>query len=218
MGERYPSGHHNRESRRSERSNSEIVGRCGPEDARCTPPGGAGRHGRRGSPAALLAAVALVLAAALHLATGASWASAAAGTVNAGDLGPIAGIIDDLIEELEKIEKELEEAHAEVGTHLGPLVDPMLSHVAGHLSSVEGRIDVILDPHRYPSLSPADAGSVDPNVTPTTLPEYATACLDLIREALDELTSAPSSVDDVVGTKIQTIKDLLDGYRAEAGI
>ena len=110
MGERYPSGHHNRESRRSERSNSEIVGRRGPEEARCTPPWGAGRHGRRGSRSALLAAVALVLAAALHLATGASWASAAAGTVNAGDLGPIAGIIDDLIEELEKIEKELEES------------------------------------------------------------------------------------------------------------
>ena len=95
----------------------------------------------------------------------------------------------------------------------------MLSSVAGLLDSLEGGIDKILDATQDPSLSPSNAGSVDPNVNPSTLGQYADTTHDLMSDAVAELQANGASYDaELVGTKLRTVQALLDGYRDEAGI
>lgn len=126
-------------------------------------------------------------------------------------------ILDDLIAILEDIADDLAGAEAEIGTLTGPLQDPTKTTVANLLDSAEAWIDQILDANEYPSLTPADAGSVDTSYDPTTLSEYATDSNDLAVDALDEALSL--IVDyEVIGSHLKTIQSLLPGYRLEAGI
>ena len=126
-------------------------------------------------------------------------------------------ILDDIIDIIEDILDDLAGAEAEIGTLTGPLQDPTKTTVADLLDSAEAWIDQILDANEYPSLTPADAGSVDTSYDPTTLSEYATDSNDLAVDALDEALSL--IVDyEVIGSHLKTIKSLLPGYRLEAGI
>ena len=134
-----------------------------------------------------------------------------------GGIGPIAGLIDDLIEILKDLVDEADDAEEAVGGNTGPLVDPVKSEVAGYLDNVEQLIDQILDPNVYPSLVPPEAGSEEPIVSPTTLPEYAVDTRDLAQDALDEAESLFVDYESI-GTNLRNIKGLLPTYRDEAGI
>ena len=104
-------------------------------------------------------------------------------------MSPIADWIDDLDDDLDDVDDDLDDAANAIGNDEGPLSDPELSQVADDLDHALAIIDRILDPYQYPSLDPPDAGSVDSRVSPVTLPDYAKSCLDLIRDAREELAS-----------------------------
>jgi hypothetical protein len=139
-----------------------------------------------------------------------------------GGLGPVADWLDDVIEELEEIAEDLEDAKAIVGNRSGPPLDePDKSTVAIHLDSAVNLIDRILDPGQYPSLEAPDAGSLDASVDPETLAEYAGDSHKLAQEALDEAKGAVD--DEVLGSRLKTIKNLIEradphNYRTKAGI
>lgn len=134
-----------------------------------------------------------------------------------GGIGPVAGLIDDLIAIIWEMVRALEDADEAIGGDLGPLVGPVKSEVAAYLDSAEQFIDQILDPNVYPSLDPPEAGSELPIVSPTTLPQYAVDCRDLAQDALDEAMSR--IVDyETIGTNLRNIRTLLPGYRSKAGI
>lgn len=138
-------------------------------------------------------------------------------TANTDRITAFVDILDDIIALLEDIADDLADANALIGPETEPLQEPTKTAVANLLDNAEALIDQILDSNEYPSLTPADAGSVDPSFAPTTLPEYATDSNDLAVDALQEALSR--IVDDaVIGTDLKTIKGLLPGYRQEAGI
>lgn len=134
-----------------------------------------------------------------------------------GGIGPVAGLIDDLIDLIEEIVEAADEAEEAVGANTGPLVDPVKSEVAGYLDDLERLIDQILDPNLYPSLVPPEAGAEDPIVNPTTLPEYAVDSRDLAQDALDEAMSLFVDYESI-GTNLKNIKGLLPTYRDKAGM
>lgn len=128
----------------------------------------------------------------------------------------IGDIIDDLI-------NILSDAMVVIGEQSGPLQGEERMHVAAALAEAEARIDQILDPNVLPNLKPADAGSVDPEVNPQTLGDYAAECVLLAQEAWDEVEGNNNFDDTLVGTKLKTIKHLLTrssphNYRTKAGI
>ncbi|NNF43323.1 MAG: hypothetical protein HKN62_09790 [Phycisphaerales bacterium] len=132
-------------------------------------------------------------------------------------LGPESDLLGDLIDTLEEIEKDLEEAAQHVSGGSGPLAGPTLLAVTDALDSAEGLIAKILDPQQDPSLLPVDAGAADSTVSATGLAEHATTTRDLAADAVTEAHG--STVDhDAIGTGLKTILDLLPGYRAAAGI
>ncbi len=122
-----------------------------------------------------------------------------------------------LEDELHDLEEDLEDSKDATGESAGPLPEPQKSRVANKLTHSEGIIDRILDPNQSPSLNPPDAGSVDPSVNPSTLPEHAQTCFDLARQAHAEAGQAGAD-HKVIGTKIKTISSLLPEYRQLAGI
>ena len=124
------------------------------------------------------------------------------------------GILED---ELHDLEKDLEDSNDAIRESEDPPSEPEKSRVADKLTDGEGIIDRILDPNQSPSLNPPDAGSVDPSVIPSTLPQYAQTCFDLAQHAQAEAGQATAN-HKVIGTKIKTTKKLLPDYRRLAGI
>lgn len=129
--------------------------------------------------------------------------------------------LDDIIEELEEIAEDLEDAKAIVGNQSGPLNEPDKSKVASHLNNAINVVDRILDPGQYPSLKATDAGSIAASVDPETLPEYAGDSHQLAQEALVEAKGAAD--DEVLGSRLKTIKNLIErtdphNYRTKSGI
>lgn len=123
-------------------------------------------------------------------------------------------LLDD---ELNDLEEDLQDSKDITDSSPGPPPEPQKSQLADKLTHAEGIIDRILDPNQNPSLNPPDAGSVDPSVNPSTLPQYAQTCHKLAQQAHAE--AKQSNPDhEVIGTKIKTTKKLLPDYRRLAGI
>jgi hypothetical protein len=139
------------------------------------------------------------------------------GAAVGADIGPVAGWLDDLIRDLERVKKALEDSAVAIGGQAGPLGEPLASIVDRNLDSAEFKIRQLQDPGHSPSLEPADAGEVDETVNPTTLSEHAEACADLADEALYEAQLGDASCE-VIGTKLKTIQALLPDYRDLAGL
>ena len=142
--------------------------------------------------------------------------------IQPGDVGPIVTWLDDLIQDLEDMEDNLDDAETTVAEQQGPLVNPDLSRVSDRLDSAMAIIDRILDPLQYPSLAPSDAGDIDYSVTPSTLPEYADKSLTLAQQAAYEAKFGAAD-DDYIGSCLKTIKYLITratphNYRTESGI
>ena len=189
----------------------------------------ADRAGRASPLRALLAAVLFVTIIGISGATdrgadGASLASAQAKLVastNNPGVGPVADWLDDILALLERLIEGLEDAEAEApindtsGTRGQGLPDP--DWLAVYLDLAEADIDQIFDGYQSPSLTPVDAGGINPAVSPLTLMEHASTCLELAQQAFDEMLIGPRD-HEVVGTKLKTIKALLPDYRALAGI
>lgn len=136
--------------------------------------------------------------------------------------GPVADLIDDLIEIMRDMVRDLEDAAERIGDIPGPLEEPEKSEVADDLNAAMAGIDQILDPNQYPSLNPPDAGSIDANFDPQTLPDYAITSLKLAQDALDEANSRIVS-HKVIGSRLKTIEHLITresphNYRTQAGI
>lgn len=136
--------------------------------------------------------------------------------------GPVADLIDDLIDIMKDIADDLEDAAAAVGNDEGPLDEPEKSRVANDLNAALADINQILDPDQYPSLDPPDAGSINTNFDPQTLPDYAITCLKLAQDALDEANSRIVN-HKVIGSRLKTIEHLITresphNYRTQAGI
>ncbi len=165
---------------------------------------------------------------------GASFANTQAKLVasaNDPGVGPVADWLDDmaeiiaqLIEVLKDAEQETQ-ANATSGTRGQGLPNPDYylapDWLAIYLDSAEADIDQVLDGNQYPSLTPVDAGDVDPTVFPLTLSEHASTSVELAQQAFDELLIGPTPAPadhEVIGTKLKTIKALLPEYRALAGI
>ncbi len=191
------------------------------------------RAGRASPLRALMAAVLLLSIIGISGATdreagGASFAKTQAklvGGANDPGVGPVATWLDDmaviiaaLIKALEDAEEEAEEGQisATSGTS-GQGLLPNPDWLAVYLDAAEADIDQIFDGFQYPSLTPVDAGDVDPTVIPLTLSEHARTCVELAQQAFDELL-IPVANHEVIGTKLKTIKALLPEYRALAGI
>ena len=171
--------------------------------------------------ASLLAVLAVMMIAIEPLPSGNAFASDTLVTAppaqHGGGIGPVAGLIDDLIAILEAMIRDLQDADEAIGGDMGPLVGPVKSEVAGYLDNAEQLIDQILDPNVYPSLDPPEAGSVQPIVSPAILPEYAVDCRDLAQDAFDEALSLFVDYESI-GTDLRNIKSLLPTYRDKAGI
>lgn len=138
------------------------------------------------------------------------------------EIGPVANLMDDIIEIMKDMIRDLEDAAVRIGTNPGPLDEPEKSEVADDLNAALAGIDQILDPNQYPSLNPPDAGSIDPNFDPQTLPDYATTGLKLAEDAVDEANSRIVS-HKVIGSRLKTIEHLITresphNYRTKAGI
>ncbi len=138
------------------------------------------------------------------------------------EIGPVASLMDDVIEILEDMLRDLEDAAEKIGNISGPLEEPEKSEVADDLEEVLAAIDQILDPNQYPSLNPPDAGSIDANFDPQTLPDYATSSVQLAGDAVDEAYSRIVN-HKVIGSRLKTIEHLITrvsphNYRTKAGI
>lgn len=171
--------------------------------------------------ASLLAVLAVMMIAIEPLPSGNAFGSDTLVTAppaqHGGGIGPVAGLIDDLIDIIDDMVRALEDAEEAIGGDMGPLVDPVKSEVAGYLDHAEQLIGQILDPNVYPSLDPPDAGSELLIMSPSTLPKYAVDCRDLAQDAFDEAMS--KIVDyETIGTNLKNIRTLLPTYRDKAGI
>ena len=138
------------------------------------------------------------------------------------EIGPVANLMDDIIEILEDIVRDLEDAAVAVGTDPGPLDEPEKSRVADDLDAALAAIDQILDPNQYPSLNPPDAGLIDASFDPATLPEYAQTSYKLAQDAVDEADSKLVE-HKVIGSRLKTIEHLITrqhphNYRTKADI
>ena len=187
------------------------------------------RAGRTSPLQALMAAVLLLSIIGISGATdreagGASFANTPTklgASANDPGVGPVAGWLDDFAALLDRLIKALEDAEVETetdatsGSRGQGLANP--DWLAIFLDLAEADIDQILDGLRYPSLTPVDAGDVDPIVFVLTLSEHARMSVELAQEAFDEMLIGPGD-HEVVGTKLKTIKALLPDYRALAGI
>jgi hypothetical protein len=130
--------------------------------------------------------------------------------------------LDDLIDHAEKIKKAAEDGEEAVeAARTGRIDAPSLERA---LDRLEVLIEQLLDPAREPSLDPPNAGAVDVAIDPDTLAEYASDCVGLAGEALDELATLGTNYDaDYVGTRMKTILHLIrrtspHNYRSLAGV
>lgn len=133
-------------------------------------------------------------------------------------LNPVADGLDDIIDILKQLEKDLSKAGELVGQGAGRPTAPSTLTLAYYLDDAEDLIDQVFDPMVDPNLDPVDAGAIDPSVTPVTLPQYADQCLSLAEQAVDEAEFGYMPDNDVIGTKLKTIKACLPGYRAAASL
>lgn len=138
--------------------------------------------------------------------------------VSGNVLNPVADDLDDLIDILKQIEKSLSEADELVGQGAGRPTDPSTLTLADYLDDAEDLIDQVFDSLTDPNLDPVDAGAIDFSIAPVTLSQYADQCLSLAEQAVDEAEFGCSADDDVIGTKLKTIKSCLPGYRAAADL
>ncbi len=189
----------------------------------------ADRAGRASPLGALMAAVLLLTIIGISGATdreagGASFAYTQAKLVasaNDPGVGPVADWLDNILALIDALIRALEDAEAEAqinaasGTRGQGLPSP--DWLAIYLDSAEAEIDQLFDGYQYPSLTPVDAGDVDPTVLPLTLLEHASTCVELAQQAFDEMSIGLAN-HEVVGTKLKTIKALLPEYRDLAGI
>jgi hypothetical protein len=166
---------------------------------------------------AFVSVFAFALAAPAATPHGAAAPAPAIGADLGADIGPVAGWLDDLIRDLERVKKALEDSAVAIAGQAGPLGEPLASIVDRNLDSAEFKISRLQDPGNSPSLEPADAGEVDGTVNPTTLSEHAEACVDLADEALYEAELGDADCE-VIGTKLKTIQALLPDYRDLAGL
>lgn len=143
--------------------------------------------------------------------------SVAQSNTEIGDIGPVADLSSDLIAILLQMIEDLEDAEEVVDGRAGPLTGADKILVAGLLDHVEDHIDQVFNSVKDPNLSPVDAGSIDYSFGPYTLDDHAADSVDLALDAMSEVLSQNPS-DDVIGTKLKTIKNLLPSYRSEAGI
>ncbi len=137
-----------------------------------------------------------------------------------GDIGPVADLLSDILDIIDAMLKALEGAEDETESAWsseGGSGQIATATLAVYLNSAEADIDQILDGNQYPSLTPVDAGDIDPTVFPLTLSEHASTCVEAAQQAYDELLF-PVVNHEFVGTKLKTIKALLPEYRALAGI
>ncbi|MCZ6835322.1 MAG: hypothetical protein O7G85_06055 [Planctomycetota bacterium] len=87
------------------------------------------------------------------------------------------------------------------------------------LDAIDADIDKLLDPNQYPSLSPYDAGFMEPVGVPNSLEDHASVVLTLAIEALAAYNALSQPLrDETVGSKIKTIQALMPGYRDDAGL
>ena len=113
------------------------------------------------------AAVALLIPFAAFLIAGAAVGGAEAG---AGEgAGPILDWLDDVIDDIQDAVDDLADAEEAVAGQQGPLDEPDLSRVAAALDDAMAIINRIQDPNQYPSLDPADTGSIDTTWDPSLL-------------------------------------------------
>lgn len=151
---------------------------------------------------------------------GARDASSTAGSPNLGmdpGIGPIAGWLEDLINDLTGTNNALAAALGIVAAAGGEIDQTDRQLLAQKLDVAEEHIDRILDPTQSPSLSPSDAGSIDRSYKPSSLTDHASDCVELSTAALVAAMIDPIP-DEYIGTKIKTIKALLPEYRELAGI
>ncbi len=189
----------------------------------------ADRAGRASPLQALMAAVLLLTIIGVGGATdreagGASFANThvkLVASANDPGVGPVADWLDDVLQLLQDLIDILQGAEQETvqnppngATFLEQLDTALL---AIYLDSAEADIDQIFDGYQYPSLTPVDAGEVNLGVFPLTLSEHASRCVELAQQAFNEMLIGPGD-NEVVGTKLKTIKALLPEYRALAGI
>ncbi|MCH8824795.1 MAG: hypothetical protein IH984_14955 [Planctomycetes bacterium] len=141
----------------------------------------------------------------------------AKGNTEIAIIGPTADLMDDLLAILLRMIQDLEDAEEVIDGGAGPLTGADKALVVGLLDHVEEHIDQVFNSVKDPNLSPVDAGSIDYSFGPYTLADHAADSVDLALDAMSEFLSQNPS-DDVIGTKLKTIKNLLSSYRSEAGI
>jgi hypothetical protein len=158
-----------------------------------------------------LARAAVVVA--LVLAAGA-WPSAGqAASLN----GPVmANWLSDMAKTIRKTKKALEDAAAAVALSDMDALDMALDRAIAN-------IDQVLDPGIYPSLDPPSAGSIDYSVDPDTIQDYAVVTVLLATEADNEVNTGDNFDNDLVGTRLRTLKHLITrvdphNYRTIAGL
>ncbi len=155
-------------------------------------------------------------------AAGKTVAPAVGGQPEPAPASPIADWLEDIIDEVQDAKDDLEDAEATVAGQQGPLTGTNLTTVETDLYGTLAIIDRILDPMKYPSLDPTDAGKIDYTVSPSTLPKYAHKCLKLIEEALIEASKGAAD-DDYIGSRLKTIEYLIaradpHSYKSKAGV
>ena len=117
------------------------------------------------------------------------------------------------VELLEDVLDNVEDAVDTLAVENGQLADPEKSLVAEYISTAETRISLALDHIN-------NAGQVNMLAAIEGLQGIADECVVLAQQALEEHASPQSSVN-VIGTKLKTLKHLIDapgGYRDLAGL
>jgi hypothetical protein len=128
-------------------------------------------------------------------------------------------LMEQLAELLERLKEVLDVSYDAVDESPAPLDARRRAIIRSSLNDAEQIILEIQDPDIEPTLSPADAGSIDDSVNPGTLYGYAEACRQLAGDAYLHVLLGPEDLDhEYVGTRLKTIQDLIPGYRTLAGL
>jgi len=149
-----------------------------------------------------------------------AWSSAsvpAAGAVPAMAT-PDANGGGDYDETLAEIKRRLDEAAEEIINGRSALDLGGGMSVLDLIDAAEMFIEQILDPGQVPSLQPPDAGEIDDDVQPQGLGDYAMASCLMALDAVVAVRTDPDGSDELVGTKLRTIRNLLPEYRRLAGL
>jgi hypothetical protein len=129
----------------------------------------------------------------------------------AGSSGALAadtgGSSSDPEEVIREIKRRLDDAAGLVMSGSGDEAEVLLE-----LAEAEALVELILDPAAGPVLSPPDAGAVEKSVDPVTLHEHAGSCCILALEAVVAVLTDPDGKDELLGSKLKTIRYLLPRY------